>query len=237
MSPARPDLHCEHCQSRNKGLFCTLAAPAVRDLDRHKVANHYRRRQVLFYEGQNPSGLYCVSSGKVKLYKTGADGRSLIVRMASAGELVGYRALFSGEPYHATAEMIEEGDVCFVDKQSIFDLVARDPGLALRALKLLSHELGEAEEKLKKMSQKSVKERLAELLLLFRQGCGKPTDNGVLLDQKLTREEIAQLLGSAPETIIRMLHDFQEKRWLRLDGKSIVLTDMKALTEFARLEA
>src|SRR5689334_4244261 len=132
MSPVRPNLHCETCESRSKSVFCQLGAAPARELDRHKIANHYRRKQVLFYEGQNPSGLYCVNSGKVKLYKTGADGRSLIVRMAEAGDLVGYRALFSDEPYHATAEMIEEGDVCFVDKQTLFEMVAKDPGLAMR---------------------------------------------------------------------------------------------------------
>ena len=236
MSISRPNLHCESCQSRGESIFCNLETIPLHDLDSHKVSNHYRRHQVLFYEGQQPSGLYCVNSGKVKLYKSGQDGRNMIVRIAVAGDLVGYRALFSGEPYHATAEMVDEGDVCFVDKKTLFDLVARDPSLAMGALRMISHELGDAEEKLKNMSQKSVKERLAELLLIFKESVGMPVADGTLLEQRLTREEIGQLLGSAPETIIRMLHEFQDKKWLRLEGKQIVLTNLPALIEFARLE-
>ncbi len=236
MHTTRPDLHCETCSSRDKSIFCKLEAVPLRDLESHKVSNHYRRHQVLFYEGQQPSGLYCVNSGKVKLYKSGQDGRNMIVRMAGAGDLVGYRALFSGEPYHATAEMVDDGDVCFVDKKTLFGLVAEDPALALRALQLLSHELGDAEEKLKNMSQKSVKERLAELLLIFKESVGQPVADGVLLEQRLTREEIGQLLGSASETVIRMLHEFQDNKWLRLDGKKIILTNIPALTDFAKLE-
>mgnify|MGYP001793683231 CR=1 FL=1 len=123
-----------------------------------------------------------------------------------------------------------------VDKKTLCVLVAHDPCPAFKALHLLSHERGEAEEKLKNMSQKSVKERLAELLLVFKESVGKPVADGILLDQRMTREEIGQMLGSASETIIRMLHEFQEKQWLRLDGKQIILTDVPALLDFARLE-
>lgn len=233
----RPDLHCESCGSRKLGIFCQLQGAAVRELDHHKVPNRYRRKQVLFYEGQAPTGLYCVSSGSVKLYKTGGDGRSLIVRTAKAGDLVGYRSLLAGESYHATAEMVEEGEVCFIDKATILSMMAHNPELAMEMIKKLSHELGESETKLREFSQKSVRERLAELLLIFRDSVGKPSaGGGTLLEQRLTREEIAQMLGSTPETVIRLLHSFQDENWLKLDGKKIILTDIPGLTRAAHLE-
>ena len=234
---ARPDLHCESCSSRKFGVFCQLQTGAVQELDHHKVPNRYRRKQILFYEGQAPTGLYCVSSGKIKLYKTGGDGRSLIVRTAQKGDIVGYRSLLAGENYNATAEMVEEGDVCFIDRATIDSLIAHNPELAISIIKKLSHELGESETKLREFSQKSVRERLAELLLVFKDAVGRPEPGGgVLLEQRLTREEIVQMLGSTPETIIRLLHQFAEEKLLKLDGKKIVLTHLNGLTVAARLE-
>jgi CRP-like cAMP-binding protein len=233
----RPDLHCETCGSRKFGIFCQLQTGAVQELDHHKVPNRYRRKQVLFYEGQAPTGLYCVSSGKIKLYKTGGDGRSLIVRTAQKGDLVGYRSLLAGENYNATAEMVEEGEVCFIDRATIVSMIAHNPSLAIDIIKKLSHELGESETKLREFSQKSVRERLAELLLVFRDAVGKPSaGGGTLLDQRLTREEMAQMLGSTPETVIRLLHQFQDENWLKLDGKKIILSDISGLTQAAHLE-
>ena len=234
---ARPDLHCESCSSRKFGVFCQLQTGAVQELDHHKVPNRYRRKQILFYEGQAPTGLYCVSSGKIKLYKTGGDGRSLIVRTAQKGDIVGYRSLLAGENYNATAEMVEEGDVCFIDRATIDSLIAHNPELAISIIKKLSHELGESETKLREFSQKSVRERLAEMLLVFKDAVGKPAaGGGTLLNQRLTREEMAQMLGSTPETIIRLLHSFQDEKLLKLDGKQIVLSDIGGLTTAARLE-
>jgi CRP-like cAMP-binding protein len=233
----RPDLHCETCGSRKNGIFCQLQAAAVQELDHHKVPNRYRRKQVLFYEGQAPTGLYCVSSGKVKLFKTGGDGRSLIVRTAKSGDIVGYRSLLAGESYNATAEMVEEGEVCFIDRATVVSMISHNPQLAMEVIKKLSHELGESETKLREFSQKSVRERLAELLLIFRESVGKPAPGGgTLLEQRLTREEIAQMLGSTPETVIRLLHSFQDESWLKLDGKKIILTDISGLTKAAHLE-
>ena len=138
---SRPDLHCESCVSRKLGIFCQLQPGETQELDHHKVPNRYRRKQILFYEGQAPTGLYCVSSGKIKLYKTGGDGRSLIVRTAKAGDLVGYRSLLAGENYNATAEMVEEGEVCFIDKTTISSMIAHNPGLALDLIKKLGQPL------------------------------------------------------------------------------------------------
>ncbi len=230
-------LHCETCPSRALGVFCQLPAPDVQQIDARKVTNHYRRRQVLFYEGQNPSGLFCIASGGVKLYKTGGDGRSLIVRTAKSGDLAGYRALLSGEHYEATAEMTGDGDVCFIDRATIDASIRKNPSLAMNIIRKLGGELGQTETRLREFSQKSVRERLAELLLVFKAQVGKPAPGGgTLLDQRMTREEMAQMLGSTPETVIRLLHALADGKLLRLTGKQIIITDVAGLTREAKLD-
>jgi CRP-like cAMP-binding protein len=230
-------IHCETCASRSLGVLCRLDAPAIHLIDTQKVTNLYRRKQVLFYEGQTPTGVYCVATGAVKLYKTGADGRVLIVRTAKAGDMVGYRSLLTGEKYDVTAEMTEEGEVCFIDKTTLVTTINENPKMAMDVIRRLGGEMGNAESKLREFSQKSVGERLAELLLKFKDAVGRiEKDGATLLDQRISRDEIAQMLGSSSETIIRALRQFADDGLIRLEGKQIFIADLPGLTEAARLE-
>src|SRR3990167_5095219 len=101
--PPHKLLHCQECSTRGIGIFCSMAEPLVSELDRAKTTNYYHKKQIIFYEGNQPYGLYCISSGIVKLYKTGMEGQQQIVRMAKSGDILGYRSLFAGENYSATA--------------------------------------------------------------------------------------------------------------------------------------
>lgn len=230
-------LSCQSCSSRVLGIFCQMAEPLLGELDRAKTTNRYQKKQIIFYEGNEPYGIYCINSGVVKLYKTGLEGREQIVRMAKGGDVLGYRALFAGEAYTATAEVMEDAEICFVDKNAFFPLLERDPQVMLKVVQKLSRELRAAEDRIVGMVQKSARERMAELLLLLNQGYGKKDPQGSLLALRLTREDIADLVGTTQETAIRLLSEFNREKVILLRGRDIVLKDSSSLADIAGLSS
>ncbi|QQR81354.1 MAG: Crp/Fnr family transcriptional regulator [Deltaproteobacteria bacterium] len=164
---------CHNCESRPNGIFCELEQASTRELEQRKTSNVYKKGQIIFYEGNQALGLYCVSSGRVKLYKTSIDGKEQIVRIASPGDVLGYRALLADEPYHATAEALEDAEVCCLDRNAFFPLLKKEPSLAMNLIQKLAQELRVAENLAATIAQKSVRERMAELLLTLKEVYGK----------------------------------------------------------------
>jgi CRP-like cAMP-binding protein len=228
-------LSCDNCPGRPKSIFCHLEDKALQELDQSKNANVYKKGQNLFLEGNPPFGLYCLHSGKVKISKTNSEGDETIVRIVHKGDVVGHRSLFSNSPYTASATVIEEGTICFVSKDTIQSLIKMEPQLASEIISRLSKEMGAAEERLASMARKNVRERFAETLLLLKENFGVHQDNGVLLDIKLTREEMAQMVGAASENIIRLITDFKESGYLVQDKKYLILKDIEAIEKEASL--
>jgi len=171
-----------------------------------------------------------VFSGKLKLYKTGVNGRLQIVRLASAGDLLGYRSLISDEPYSATAEVIDEAMVCFIDKTTFFDVLRRNPQLALEMMKKLCRELREAEDHVMDVAQKSTRERMAALLLTLKEAYGSPIlGGGFSLGIELSREEMAEMIGTTQETVIRLLSELRSQGVVEIVGRSITILKEKNL--------
>jgi len=229
-------LDCIACSSRLLGVLCNLEQPALEECNQHKTTNEYKKGQVIFYEGNQAYGLYCIFTGRVKLFKTGVDGKQQIVRIAGPGDLLGYRSLFSDEPYSATAEALENATICCVDRNAFFPVLAKNPELALNIISKLCRELRQAEELATSIAQRSVRERMAELLLMLKEAYGKPTKKGVLIDLKLSREELAEMIGITQETAIRLLSEFKGDGVIEVRDRDITIVDSKALLETARLE-
>jgi len=230
-------LECKSCSSRYLGLFCALEAQALEELNVRKTVNIYRKGQVVFYEGNEGIGLYCIFSGKVKLYKTGADGRQQILRIAGPGDLLGYRALFAGEPYHASAEALEEASICCIDRDAFFPVLNKNPELSLALIKKLAKELRRAEGLATSIAQKTIRERMAELLLILKEAYGKPVKNGYEIDLKLTREEMAEMIGVTQESAIRLISDFKKEKLIEVKDREFVLLDIPSLIKVANLDS
>ena len=228
-------LQCENCQCRDKGVFCDVDKMALHDVTGHNVTNTYKKGQVIFYQGNPPFGLYCVSTGKIKITKTGNDGKESIVRLAGAGDVLGHRSLFSNENYTATATAMEDTAVCFLDKKFIYKAIQDQPTIALNIIQKLSREMGSAEQKSASMFQKNVRERLAELFLTLKKAYGVEEEGRTRLDIKLTREEIASMIGTASETVIRFITEFKEEGLIAQEGKTIFVVNEEKLLEFANL--
>lgn len=237
MSGKKQDLpyDCESCPSKNKGIFCDLHSSDLRQVSKHKIVNSYKKGQTLFVQGNPTYGMYCISKGNIKVTQTSADGKETIVRIAGAGDVIGHRSLFTEQHYNATATAIDETHVCFLDKKFIMKLVQEQPSVATNLIDKLGKDLGAAETRISSISQKNVRERLAELLLLLKQSHGRETSEGTYLDIKLTREEMASIIGTACETLIRFMSELKSEDLIRQEGKKIFITDEKGLIEFAGL--
>lgn len=226
---------CESCVSRKKGIFCELEHTALAEVSNTKIMNTFKKGQIIFHQGNPSFGLYCVYSGKIKITRIGNDGKESIIRIASGGDVLGHRNLFSNENYTATASALEDATICFLDKNFILKSIKEQPSIALNIIQKLSRDMGSAESKNTSMVQKNVRERLAELLITFSESYGVPEKNKIKLDIKLTREEIANMIGTATETVIRFMTEFKDEGLIEQDGKTIYVIDKQRLLEFANL--
>ena len=229
-------LHCQDCASKDESIFCELQGLDLVDMSNHKVVNTYKKGQTLFVQGNPPFGLFCISSGNIKLSKIGPTGKESIVKIASKGEIIGHRSLFTGCQLSATATALEDTVVCFIDKKYIIKLVQDNPMVASKVIQQMAKSLGAAQDRVASLAQKSVRERLAELLLLLKQSHGIDLGKGrTKLDIKMTREEMASLIGTAPETLIRLISELREEGILDQEGKVIFICQEDQLMEQAGL--
>lgn len=227
--------HCQTCSTREKGVFCDLMEFHLEEMDKNKTANLYQPHQVIFYEGNLPYGIYCIAEGKIKVYKSDTEGHQQIVRLAGPGDILGYRALLANEHYEATAETLETAKICFFDKKTLYHILETHPTTAFHVMKLIADDLGIAEKKTLSFTHKNVRERLAELLLAFKNRYGKKVNGGFLLDIHLTREEFSSLIGTTQESVIRAMSDFKEEGIITTEGRSITIMDTPKLVAVANL--
>lgn len=226
--------HCTVCGREARGIFCVLAGGHLQRLDREKSVHTYERGEAIFYAGNPALAVYCVSSGRVKLYKLGRRGEEQVIRLLGAGEMTGYRALLADEPYAATAEAIERTVVCTISRRTLLALVHDSPELALKLLAKMAQELRRSEELMVSRTEDPVRVRTAQLLLWL---CGNSHDGvpgPVRVSVPLRRVEMAQMIGTTPETLSRTLHQFAERGFLELSRVEIFLLDHTGLRKVAR---
>ena len=225
---------CDKCENLTGSMFCSLDKSELGQLSDHKSFNLYKKGQVIFYEGNQPQGLYCVYSGKVKIHKLGDDGKEQIVRLAKTGNVIGYRALLSQDNYYATATALENTLICFFPKSVYLGLLMNNPEFSMKTIKILSSDLKVAEQMVTNMAQKHVRERMAEALLLLKDFFGLEDDRATI-NTVLTREDIGSIAGTTTETSIRVLSDFNKSKIIKLVGKKIKILNSRELSRIANV--
>ena len=225
---------CATCESRTRSVFCDLRGNDLEFLSNEKGCNAYKKGQVIFNKGSYPQGIFCIRDGKVKVYQVGDEGKEQIVRLAKSGDILGYRAVLSGDRYSSSAEALDDAKICFVPKQAFTKLIEQNGILSMQLMKLLSHDLKEAEHRITELAQKPVRERVAEALLYLQQIYGFEAD-GQTLNIAMSREDIANLVGTATETTIRLLSEFKSDEVIRLNGKKIAIINQKQLIRIANV--
>lgn len=233
--PLHNHTSCENCVSREEGIFCDMALDELSDVSHHKISNTYKKGQTLFVQGNHPFGIYCISKGNIKLTKIGIDGKETIVRIVHGGDILGHRSLFTDDNYSATATAMEDTEVCFIDKKFILKVIENNPTVALSIINKLSRDMGTAEKKLTSLHQKNVRERLAELILSLKASHGVKEGKRWKIELKLTREEMATMIGTANETVIRFMTEFKEAGIIEQEGKVLYVTDEEELLNWANI--
>jgi CRP/FNR family transcriptional regulator len=180
---------------------------------------------VLFMEGEEPRGVYCVGSGRVKLSTSDASGRTAIVHIATAGDLFGVRAALAGQPHDLTAETLERTELCFFRKDDFLGFLSRHGAVSLRLAQHLSDKLYEAYREVREVALKQSSERLAQLLLRLCQTQGEPAPEGIRLKLNLSQEELAELIGASRRTLTRALHKLRQRGVIECRRRSIIVRD------------
>lgn len=219
---------CEECDVRFKTYFNILSNEDLRDLSIEKSCTFFKKNQIIFSEGTNPNGVYCLHKGKIKLYRDGVDGREYIIRFIAPGQLFGIKALIERTKYSASSAAIEDSIVCFINNRKIFELIIKYPNMTNYMLVSLSRMLLEAEKRMASIALKTVRQRVAESLLIIR-NTYKSDDNNESYQIRLTREELANTVGSATETVIRILTEFKNEKLITVQGRTITIIDIKGL--------
>ncbi len=219
-------LTCSNCSSRQHSIFTDMQESSVNDLESVKLCSFYKKKQSIFLEGSIPRGVYCINKGKAKIFARGQDGKEQIIHFATDGEVMGFRAMFSGEPYSVSAETIEESNICFIPKDNFLNMI--DSSIALRnnIFQGLSKELSDRTKLLTNMAQKSVRERLAFSLIFL---------DKIYIDEpiNLSREDLANFVGTATETLIRLLKEFKDENLIKIKARKLTILNKDVLFDIA----
>lgn len=214
-------------------LFKKLTEDEFTRLNYEKTCSIYKKGTIIYREGSRLTGFFCVTRGIVKIFKTGIDGKEQIIRFAKKGEIIAYRSLLSQELACTTAKVIDEAALCHVPYQTLLYLIQSNWQFSHHMLQIVCRELREANDYITDIAQKTVRERLAEVLLLLKDNFD--LDNQNTLQISLTREELANMVGTATESVIRLLSEFKSDKLIELQGRKIKFLDIPTLTRVANL--
>lgn len=193
----------------------------------------FRKGQTIFDDGGTPNGVYFLNKGTAKLSKQGVYGKEQILRFIKEGDLIGYRSLLCGEQFQAKAEAMTDVEATFLPSDVFLHMLEVAPKLSFLMLQKIAFELGESSNTVTVLAQKTVRERLAEILLLLEQKLG--TDPEGFIKITLTREEIANLVGTATESAIRLISEFKQDGLIEADGRSLKILNHEKLIKLGHV--
>ncbi|GAA4503457.1 Crp/Fnr family transcriptional regulator [Hymenobacter ginsengisoli] len=230
---ATPD--CHDCPSRQHNLLSCCPAADIDAIAQDKYSQHYRAGQPIFSEGTRPAGLYCVHEGRVKITKSGGDGKEQIIRLVRPGDVLGYRALVAGSVHATSAIALTDCIVCLISKSVIAHQIEANAHFSGALLQLLAANLGDVAERMLHLAYKPVRERLAEALLLLLRTYHPAEAAGQPFTIAISREDLGALMGTTKETTTRMLSEFRHEGLLATRGSAITILAPRQLGQIAAL--
>jgi CRP/FNR family transcriptional regulator, polysaccharide utilization system transcription regulator len=196
-------------------------------LSGNRKVRTFRKKDAIYQEDAFPSGIFFLNKGKVKTSKISADGKEFITALINEGEFFGYGALLEDQPYSDTAVALEESEICIIPKEDFFSLLFNSRDVAAAFIRMLSNDVKDKEERLLHLAYNSVRKRVAEALLLLRQRYADERRD--TFSMAISREDLANLAGTAQETVIRTLSDFKEEKLVEVKGSTITILDASKL--------
>ena len=225
--------NCAVCTLRTSNFFCALSPESLRDLDGIKHTNSYPEGALVFVEGQAARGVYIVCQGRAKLMTTNRDGKTLILKIAQPGEILGLHSVMSGQVHELTVETLQPSQLAFIPREDFLKFLKGHGDACLHAAQHLSRDCQSAYNSIRSIGlSHSVTEKLARLLLQWTAD-GKAADGTVRIKLALTHEEIAQLIGSSRETVTRALGEFKKRHVAELNGSTLLVRNKAALEGLA----
>lgn len=224
---------CAGCTLRGNNFFCALSEESRRDLDAIKHTSSYPEGAVVFVEGQSARGVYVVCQGSAKLTTTSREGKTLILRIAHAGEILGLHSVISGQPHELTVETLQPCQLAFVGREDFLRFLKGHADACLHAAMHLSRDCQSAYISIRSIGlSHSASEKLARVLLQWTAE-GKTVDGVIRVKLALTHEEIAQIIGISRETVTRLLGDLKRQRIGELKGSTLMVRNKSALENMA----
>ena len=218
---------CEQCIIKQFNSLKALTKEELVRISGCKTTRTIKKGEVIFEEGETINGVYCVKDGICKLSKLSENGKDQIVKMVVKGDLLGQRSLISNESSNLQATALNDMEVCFIPKSEIMADLQKNPKFSFEVLQEMAHDLKEADDFIVNMAQKSVKQRLAETLIYIHNSFGVNPDK--TLSVLLSREDFANIVGTATESAIRVLSQFKKEGLISTVGKHIRIEDLEGL--------
>ncbi len=223
------NIHCKDCNIKHTGRFKDINSACLDTLSNNKTCNIYKKGQLLLHEGSRPMGVYCIKEGKVKVFKLGQQGKEQITAILKEGDLVGYRAMLGDSLFHVSVEALEDVVACHIPKSDFLAAFENDKKFHNKIIGELSNEVMGLTAIITDLAQKPVRERTAAALVMLRDVYKNGDEDTVPVDINLTRESLANIVGTATETLIRILHDFKEEGLIESKGRKLTVKNIKTL--------
>ena len=221
---------CLACKLRAEHIFCGLPAKALRSFESIKYATAYPKGAVLFIEGQSPRGIFVLCKGRVRLSMCETDGKTLILRVAGPGEVLGLSATVSGKPYQLRAETVDPCQVNFVKRDDFLRFLKEHSDACLRVAEQLSNKYSSTCHEIRALVlAHSAGEKLAKLLLELSAKNGQAAKAEPRVKLELTHEQIAQMIGTSRETVTRLFSDLKKRQIVQSKGKILLIRNKAAL--------
>jgi CRP-like cAMP-binding protein len=200
---------------------------ALKSLSEGRNINHYRKKQIIYTEGNHPGRMFYVVNGKVKTFKSNDDGKELTVGLYSEGEFFGYIAMLENGVYRESAEALEDSEIALIPRDDFEQLINNNNEVSRKFIKMLAHNVVEREEQLLSLAYNSLRKRVADALITLQRKYQKGNEEHFSIH--ISREDLANIAGTATESLIRTLSDFRGEKLIDIKDGNIILLNEKKL--------
>ncbi|WP_455511517.1 Crp/Fnr family transcriptional regulator [Butyricimonas paravirosa] len=223
-----PDV--SECISKFKLTFKHVTDSEIEALFVDNAIKFYKKGEYIYNEGARIKGCYFLFSGIVKIFQTGVAGKDQIIRFGKEGDIFGFRSVIRNEVACTSVETMSNCILCYIPNTSLMHIITHSPSFAYEMMQIACKELGDANHHIRDIAQKSVKARLAEILLQIASDFGVEEDGTLKLN--VSREDLSNFIGTATETLIRLLSDLKNEGLVEVKGRKIKLLQQDKLMLF-----
>ena len=229
---------CLACTTRAESEWGCLAEPELALIDKAKSSRTYAPGEVVYGQGEESDGIYCIRSGLVGIRRLDEHGNSTLLRLINPGETIGYKSFLKKAPHDNSAEILMPSTICLVSRATVRDLLKKNPELGLRFLDHSLRDLAETEDRYMESVTWKARTRLLHILLVLNERFGFETEHGEHhIELPISRQDLAGLIGTAPETMSRTIQRIQTEGLAQFDGRMVRLLDINAICQDVRISA